>query len=193
MSKTDPFERFGEVFTRAEAADIKLSNAMTVSTVNADGQPTTRYVLLKGFDASGFVFYTNFESRKGRHIEACPKVSLNFYWRELDVQIQIEGTAERVSDEEANAYFASRPRTSQLGAWASQQSRPLESRARLLAEVAKVEARYLGRKVPRPAHWSGFRVVPHRFEFWVNKPFRLHERTVYERSGDGWQSSRLYP
>ena len=193
MAVTDPFERFAEVFAKAEAAEIKLPNAMTVSTVSADGQPTTRYVLLKGFDEKGFVFYTNLESRKGRHILAAPKVGLNFYWRELDQQIQIEGTAELVRDEEADAYFASRPRTSQLGAWASKQSRPLESRARLVADVARVEAKYFGREVPRPPHWSGFRVVPQRFEFWVNKPFRLHERTAYERAGEGWKTRRLYP
>ena len=193
MDFTDPFERFREIFARAEAEVGKLPNAMTVSTVAPDGQPTTRYVLLKDFDERGFVFYTNFESRKGRHILASPKVALNFYWRDLDVQIQIEGTAEPVSDEEADAYFATRPRDSQLGAWASRQSRPLESRARLLADVAKFEARYLGREVPRPPHWSGFRVVPHRMEFWTNKPFRLHERLLYERSGEGWQVTRLYP
>ncbi len=189
----DPFARFAEVFARAEAADIELPNAMSVSTLGPEGQPSTRMVLLKDFDDSGFVFYTNYESRKGRHILASPKVALNFFWRELDEQIQIEGEASPVSDEEADAYFATRPRASQLGAWASQQSRPLTSRAKLVAEVAKVEARYIGRSVPRPPHWSGFRVVPHRFEFWVGKPFRLHERTVYEREGEGWKMYGLYP
>jgi pyridoxamine 5'-phosphate oxidase len=193
VSRIDPFERFREVFARAEATGMKLPNAMTVSTIAEDGQPTTRWVLLKGFDERGFVFYTNFESRKGRHILARPKVALNFYWRDLDVQVQIEGTASPVSDEEADAYFATRPRASQLGAWASQQSRPLPSRARLLADVAKAEARYLGREVPRPPHWSGFRVAPHRFEFWVNRAFRLHERTLYERTEKGWRSQTLYP
>ncbi len=189
----DPFARFGEVYARAKAADIELPNAMSVSTVGPDGQPSTRMVLLKDFDEDGFVFYTNYESRKGRHILAAPKVALNFYWRELEEQIQIEGEASPVSDEEADAYFATRPRASQLGAWASQQSRPLANRARLVAEVAKVEARHVGRKVPRPPHWSGFRVKPRRFEFWVGKPFRLHERTVYEPDGEGWKSYGLYP
>jgi pyridoxamine 5'-phosphate oxidase len=189
----DPLERFAEVFGRAEAAGIELPNAMSVSTVSPEGQPTTRFVLLKDWDERGFVFYTNFESRKGRHILTHPAVALNFYWRELEEQIQIEGDAEPVSDEEADAYFATRARASQLGAWASQQSRPLSSRAKLVAEVAVVEARYLGRPVPRPPHWSGFRVVPRRFEFWVGKPFRLHERTVYERDGEGWRRYGLYP
>ena len=189
----DPFERFSEVFTRAREADIELPNAMSVSTLGPEGQPSTRMVLLKDFDADGFVFYTNFESRKGRHILSSPKVALNFYWRELEEQIQIEGEAMPVNDEEADAYFATRPRASQLGAWASQQSRPLTSRAKLVAEVAKVEARYIGRAVPRPPHWSGFRVAPRRFEFWVGKPFRLHERTVYERDGEGWKRYGLYP
>jgi len=191
--QSDPLARFAKVFARAEAAQIKLHNAMSVSTVSAAGQPTTRMVLLKEFDQRGFVFFTNFESRKGRHILASPRVGLNFYWRELDIQVAIEGPAEAVSDEEADAYFATRPRTSQLGAWASQQSRPLEGRARLLAEVAKVEARHLGRKVPRPPYWSGFRVVPERYEFWEAKPFRLHERSLYERTADGWCRSTLYP
>ncbi|MDX1644959.1 MAG: pyridoxamine 5'-phosphate oxidase [Thermoanaerobaculia bacterium] len=192
-SFAEPFERFGEHFEQAEAAGVKLANAMSVATVSADGRPASRQVLLKGYDRSGFVFYTNLESRKGRHIEANCEVALLFYWRELDVQIQIEGTAEVVSDEEADAYFATRPRGSQLGAWASKQSRPLPSRARLLAAVAKVEARYLGRDVPRPPHWSGFRVVPRRFEFWRQGAFRLHHRTLYERSGEGWRVVKLYP
>ncbi len=190
---TDPFARFAEVYARARAADIELPNAMSVSTVGPEGQPSTRMVLLKDFDDDGFVFYTNYESRKGRHILAAPKVALNFYWRELEEQIQIEGEATPVTDEEADAYFATRPRASQLGAWASQQSRPLSNRAKLVAEVARVEARHLGRSVPRPPHWSGFRVAPQRFEFWVGKPFRLHERTVYERDGEEWKRYGLYP
>ncbi len=189
----DPFARFADVYARARAADIELPNAMSVSTLGPEGQPSTRMVLLKDFDERGFVFYTNYESRKGRHILASPKVALNFYWRELEEQIQIEGEAMPVSDDEADAYFATRPRASQLGAWASRQSRPLASRAKLVAEVAEVEARYIGRSVPRPPHWSGFRVAPHRFEFWVGKPFRLHERTVYEPEGEGWKRYGLYP
>ena len=189
---TDPFARFEGVFDRALATGMANPNAMVVSSVDGDGRPSSRAILLKGFDRRGFVFYTNLESRKGREILANPHVALHFYWRELDEQIRIEGVAERVSDEEADAYFATRPRGSQLGAWASRQSRPMKSRAELLAAVAKVEARYLG-KIPRPPHWSGFRVVPDRFEFWVAGRFRLHDRTVFERAGDGWKTHKLYP
>ena len=190
--RADPFARFDEVFARARATGMANPNAMVVSSVDGDGRPSSRAILLKGFDHRGFVFYTNFESRKGREILANPHVALHFYWRELDEQVRIEGVAEPVSDEEADAYFATRPRGSQLGAWASRQSRPMKGRAQLLAAVAKVEARYLG-KVPRPPHWSGFRVVPDRFEFWVAGRFRLHDRTVYERDGGGWKTQKLYP
>lgn len=188
----DPFVRFGEVFERAVATGIDDPNAMVVSSVDGGGRPSSRVVLLKSFDDQGFIFYTNFESRKGREILANPHVALNFYWRELHEQIRIQGVAEQVADDEADAYFTTRPRGSQLGAWASRQSRPLKSRASLLAEVAKVEARYLG-KIPRPLHWSGFRVVPDTFEFWVAGKFRLHRRTVYERTDRGWKTQRLYP
>ncbi len=188
----DPFARFQEVFDRAVATGIDDPNAMVVSSVDSDGRPSSRVVLLKSFDDQGFVFYTNFESRKGREILANPHVGLNFYWRELREQIRIRGAAERVEDEEADAYFATRPRGSQLGAWASRQSRPLKNQATLLAEVAKVEAKYLG-KIPRPPHWSGFRVVPDSFEFWVAGKFRLHRRTVYERADGGWKTHRLFP
>lgn len=188
----DPFVRFGKVFERAVATGIDDPNAMVMSSVDATGRPSSRVVLLKSFDDQGFVFYTNFESRKGREVLANPHVALNFYWRELGEQIRIQGVAEQVADGEADAYFATRPRGSQLGAWASRQSRPLKSRASLLAEVAKVEVKYLG-KIPRPPHWSGFRVVPDTFEFWVAGRFRLHRRTVYERSASGWQTQRLYP
>jgi pyridoxamine 5'-phosphate oxidase len=192
VSARDPFERFGEVFAKATATVEYDANAMVVSSVDAEGRPSSRVVLLKGFDARGFVFYTNFESRKGREILANPHVCLNFYWAELGEQIRVRGRAERVSNEEADAYFATRPRGSQLGAWASKQSRPMKSRAHLLAEVAKVEARYLG-KVPRPPHWSGFRVVPEEIEFWVSGKFRLHNRTLYRRTEDGWETTTLYP
>jgi pyridoxamine 5'-phosphate oxidase len=188
-----PLERFGEIFERVVAAGVKHPNAMSVSTVGESGQPSTRMVLLKDFDERGFTFYTNFESRKGRQLQASPRAALNFYWREIDVQVSIEGPVVSVSDEEADTYFATRSRGSQLGAWASQQSRPLLSRARLLVEVAKVEARYLGGAVPRPPHWSGFRLVPERYEFWEAQAFRLHDRTLYERTAAGWNSTRLYP
>lgn len=189
----DPVERFRALLERATGLDIKNPNAMVVSTVDPSGAPSSRQVLLKSFDDRGFVFYTNLESRKGRQLAENPKVSLNFYWRELGEQVSIEGTAQRVDDEEADEYFATRPRGSQLGAWASQQSRPLDSRAKLLADVAKLEAKYLLGSVPRPPHWSGFRVVPNRFEFWVEGRFRLHDRTVYEAEGDCWRSYKVYP
>lgn len=193
MTDPNPFSRFREVFAEAEATGVTDPNAMILSTVDTEGRPSSRAVLLKGFDERGFVFYTNLESRKGREILARPDVCLIFYWRELDHQVRIEGRAEQVSDAEADAYFATRPRGSQLGAWASRQSRPMKGRGELLAAVAKYQARFLF-KVPRPPHWSGFRVVPSAFEFWVAGKFRLHDRTVYERSVDGgWTSHRLFP
>ncbi|MCG8459474.1 MAG: pyridoxamine 5'-phosphate oxidase [Holophagales bacterium] len=190
----DPFEAFAEVMAEAESSGMEDPNAMILSTVGSAGQPSARAVLLKGFDRRGFVFYTNLESRKGLELAGNPKVSLCFFWRQLHRQVMILGTAEPVTDEEADAYFASRPRTSQLGAWASQQSRPMPSRAHLVAEVAKLEARYLGRAIPRPPHWSGYRVVPHAFEFWRAGLFRLHERHAYELEETGnWNRRRLYP
>lgn len=189
----EPFARFNEFLSEAEATGMSNPNAMVVSTVDPEGQPSSRVVLLKGFDERGFVFYTNYESRKGQEILGHPKVSLNFYWRQLDKQVVVLGTAERVSDEEADAYFATRPRGSQLGAWVSQQSRPLPSRAHLVTEVARLEAHYLGRTIPRPPHWSGFRVVPHWIELWISGAFRLHDRTVYERVPEGWKVTKRYP
>ena len=192
MSGQNPFDRFREVFDEARASGMSDPNAMVLSTVGEDGRPSSRAVLLKDFDEHGFVFYTNLESRKGREILAHPEVCLLFYWRELGKQVRVEGRAEQVSDEEADAYFASRSHGSQLGAWASRQSRPMKSRAELLAEVAKVQLRFPG-KVPRPPHWSGFRVVPRSFEFWVAGKFRLHDRTVFERTADGWTTYTLFP
>lgn len=189
----EPFALFRQLLTEAEATGMNNPNAMVVSTVDPDAQPSSRVVLLKGFDERGFVFYTNFESRKGREILGNPKVSLDFFWRQLDKQVVVLGTAERVTDEEADAYFATRHRTSQLGAWASLQSRPLPGKAHLLAEVAKLEAKYLGRPIPRPLHWSGFRVVPHWIEIWLSGTFRLHDRTVYERIPEGWRVTKRYP
>jgi len=189
----EPFARFREFLSEAEASGMSNPNAMTLSTVDPEGQPSSRVVLLKGFDERGFVFYTNYESRKGREILGNPKVSLSFFWRQLDKQVVVLGTAEKVSDEEADAYFASRARGSQLGAWASQQSRPLSNRAHLVAEVARLEAHYLGRPIPRPSFWSGFRIVPHWIEFWISGAFRLHDRTVYERVPEGWRVTKRYP
>jgi len=190
----EPFELFREVLDEATATGMTDPNAMVVSSVDADGQPSSRVVLLKSFDEHGFVFYTNLESRKGREILGNPKVSLSFYWRELGRQVVVLGTAERVSDEEADAYFATRPRGSQLGAWVSQQSRPLVGgRGHLLAEVARFEAHHLGGKISRPPHWTGLRVVPHWIEIWVAGKFRLHDRTAYERAEEGWTATKLYP
>lgn len=193
MPQPDPVALFAEVFAEAEALDIENANAMHLATVDADGRASVRVVLLKGFDEDGFIFYTNLESGKGRALAANPQAELNFYWRELACQIRIAGAVEAVTSAEADRYFASRPRLSQLGAWASQQSRELPSAARLLADVAKYEGRYLGRPVPRPDHWSGFRLVPERFEFWHARPFRLHQRIEYRRSAGGWRSQVLYP
>jgi pyridoxamine 5'-phosphate oxidase len=193
MPPADPIALFGELFARARDAGIDNANAMHLATADAEGRPSVRVVLLKGFDASGFVFYTNLDSRKGLELAANPRAELNFYWRELARQVRIGGEVARVSDAEADAYWASRPRLSQLGAWASKQSRPLPSKARLVADVAKAESRHLGRPVPRPPFWGGFRLRPERLEFWHSKPFRLHDRLEYRRTADGWQATTLYP
>ena len=192
---TDPFDRFRLVFERAVATRLSEPNAMVVSSADAQGRPSSRVVLLKHFDPQGFVFYTNLESRKGREILARRDVSLNFFWREPKEQVCVFGRAELVGDAEADAYFATRSRNSQLGAWASQQSRPLQSREQLVADFERVSRRFDGRDVPRPPHWTGLRVVPRRFEFWVARDHRLHDRTFYERDGDGdsWQVGLLYP
>ena len=189
----DPIERFREFFDEAVATGMEDPNAMVVSSVDSEGRPSSRVVLLKDFDADGFVFYTNLESRKGTEILANPNVSLSFFWREIGKQVVIRGRAEPVSDDEADAYFATRPRNSQLGAWASRQSRPLQSRAQLLARVAEYETKFLTGKVPRPPHWSGFRVVPSYIELWVAGAFRLHDRTLFQRSDGAWVSHKLNP
>lgn len=189
----EPFDRFAQALSRAEATGMDDPNAMLLATAGEGCRPSSRTVLLKHADVAGFVFYTNLESRKGRQLLANPWAGLTFFWRELGEQVHVEGRAEAVSGEEADAYFASRPRGSQLGAWASRQSQPMSGRAELLAAVARVEARYLARAVPRPPHWSGFRVVPARFEFWKAGTFRLHQREVYERLGDGWSRTVLFP
>lgn len=193
VALAEPFARIREILDEAAATGMEDPNAMVVSTVDAAGQPSSRVVLLKGFDERGFVFYTNLESRKGREIGGNPRVSLDLWWRELRKQVIVLGTAERVSDEEADAYFATRARNSQLGAWASKQSRPLSGRSQLLAEVAMLEARWLGRPVPRPPHWSGLRVVPTWIEIWIAGAFRLHDRTAYERVPEGWRVTKMYP
>src|SRR3974390_742601 len=172
---TDPFRQFGEWFREAEATVPVDPNAMVLSTVGPDGRPSSRVVLLKGFDAEGFVFYGNLESRKCRELRANPWAALNFHWKPLGKQVRIEGKVTQVADQEAGAYFATRARGSQIGAWASRQSEPLPSRAALEAAVRDVEARYAGGNVPRPPFWSGFRLDPDRIEFWKAAEFRLHD------------------
>lgn len=189
----DPIQRFSDLFERAKKAVPVDPNAMVVATVGDGGRPSARVVLLKDFDARGFVFFTNHESRKGRELRAHPFAALCFYWAPLEEQVRIEGRVERVSDAEADAYFHSRPRGSQVGAWASLQSQPLSSREELDARVAEVEARHAGGEVPRPPHWSGFRVVPDRIEFWHARVSRLHDRHVYLREAGGWRTEMLYP
>ena len=186
-------ERFRQGFDQAIAAGIPEPTAMTLCTVDKDACPDARVVLLKGYDADGFVFYTNTLSRKGRQLAANPRASLVFWWRENEQQVRIEGRAEPVSDAEADAYFASRPRGSQIGAWASRQSTELDSRQTLVDRVAELEAQYQGCEIPRPPHWSGYRVDPDWVEFWYGREFRLHERILFTAGDGGWERRLLYP
>jgi pyridoxamine 5'-phosphate oxidase len=193
---SEPFERFTALLAAARdvgAERLPEPTAFALGTVGAGGQPSVRILLLKGVDDRGFVFYTNYESRKGTELLAHPLAAMCFHWQPLERQVRIEGRTTPVSAEEADAYFASRARGSQIGAWASRQSQPMEHASALEARVREVEARFAGGDVPRPPHWSGFRLVPARIEFWHNMPSRLHERHVYERDGDGWRTTILYP
>lgn len=185
--------RFQDGFERARAANLPEPTAMTLATVDEKGRPASRTVLLKDADLDGFVFYTNLNSRKGGHLSGQPAVSLVFWWRETAEQVLVDGVAEPVSAVEADAYFASRSRGSQIGAWASLQSQPLASRQELIDRVAEIEKRFEGREIPRPEHWSGFRVRPKRVEFWYGKEFRLHERICFELKVDSWHETLLYP
>jgi len=192
----DPIARFVELLERAKrTSSVADPTGMTLSTVGGDGRPSARVVLLKGIDAQGLVFYTNTRSRKGRDIAAHPDVSLSLWWPHLESQVRFEGKAALVSDAEADAYFATRPRLSQLGAWASDQSAPLRSREELEGRFAELERRYQGKTVPRPPHWSGYRVVPISVEFWWNRPGRLHERELYTRASPqgAWTRTLLNP
>ncbi len=191
----DPFARFAGWLKEAEAGEPNDPNAMALATVDETGLPDVRMVLLKGFDSRGFVFFTNLESAKGRELTAVPKAALCFHWKSLRRQVRIRGPVEPVGAEEADAYFATRPRGSQIGAWASAQSRPLESAFALEKRVAEFTARFGFGTVPRPPHWSGFRVRPLVIEFWRDRPFRLHERIQFVREAlhDAWRTARLYP
>jgi pyridoxamine 5'-phosphate oxidase len=193
----EPFRRFGELLQRAVDGGLAEPTAMTLATATADGRPSARMVLLKGYDERGFVFYTNLESRKAREIAENPHAALCFFWQPFEVQVRVEGRVEPVSAEEADAYYASRPRGSRIGAWASEQSRPLDSYETLVARVAELEAQYGDAgEIPRPPFWSGWRVVPHRIELWFGRPSRLHQREVYTRAdGDPprWTKVLLYP
>lgn len=191
----DPFPLFNEWMELARAKEPEDPNAMALATADSDGFPDVRMVLLKGVDPQGFVFYTNLESDKGEELKANPRAALCFHWKSLRRQIRVRGTVTPVSDAEADEYFASRARDSQIGAWASKQSRPLETRFELEKQVAVYAAKFGLGKVPRPPHWSGFRIVPIRIEFWHNRPFRLHDRFVFERDTPTapWRTKRLYP
>ena len=193
--RNDPFGLFAEWLKAAEVSEPNDPNAMALATVDEEGLPNVRMVLLKGFGENGFVFYTNFESQKGQEILGTLKAALVFHWKSLRRQVRVRGLVEEVDAQEADSYFASRPRDSRIGAWASQQSRPLETRFALETAVAITMARYAIGDVPRPPHWSGFRIKPLSIEFWHDRPFRLHDRVIFRRPGQqaNWTKARLYP
>lgn len=184
---------FDDWYAQAQASEPNDPNAVALATVDADGQPAVRMVLLKGHDERGFVFYTNRESRKADALTAHPVAALLFHWKSLRRQIRIEGRVEPVTDAESDAYFASRSRDSQLGAWASDQSRPLDARETFEARFAEMQARFEGQDVPRPPNWGGYRVIPAKIEFWQDRAHRLHERRLFVRDGDDWRETLLYP
>lgn len=194
MSQENPFDLFREWLADAEKTEPNDPNAMALATVGADGMPSVRMVLLKGFDEQGFVFYTNLASQKGQELTAHPKAALCFHWKSLKRQVRVEGLVTPVSEEEADAYFASRARDSRIGAWASKQSQRMDGRFELEQRVAKYALKFNIGKVPRPPFWSGFRITPQKIEFWRDKPFRLHERNVFTRTAEGgWETSILFP
>lgn len=197
MINTKILQTFSELYEQALAADDSIPNAMTLGTVDRRNRPRNRIVLMKDFDANGFVFYTNYESDKGREIEYQPYVSLCFHWPHLQhgagIQVRIEGLANKVSPEESDRYFATRPRESQLGAWASLQSQTLDNEQKLINRLDDIENHFKGSEVTRPTHWGGYQVVPDHIEFWYGQPFRLHQRVVWEKHPDQWTCSQLYP
>jgi pyridoxamine 5'-phosphate oxidase len=190
---TEPFELFSAWFDEARASEPNDPNAMALATVDADGLPDVRMVLMNGRSPEGFVFYSHINSAKGRELAANPNAALLFHWKSLRRQIRVRGPVTPVSDAEADAYFASRPKQAQIGAWASKQSQPLESRLAFEKAIALNAAKYAICDVPRPPGWSGWRIVPQTMEFWHDRPFRLHDRIVFEREGNGWTKTRLYP
>lgn len=188
-----PIDLFNDWLALAMEKEPNDSDAMALATVDAQGRPNVRMVLLKGVDSDGFVFYTNLDSNKGRELAGNSSAALCFHWKGIRRQVRVQGRAEQVSGEEADAYFSSRAKDSQIGAWASIQSAPMESRFALEKRVAGFAAKYALGTVPRPENWSGYRIVPDAIEFWQDKPFRLHDRTLYERDGSGWKTTKLYP
>jgi pyridoxamine 5'-phosphate oxidase len=190
---TNPFSLFDAWYAEARDSEINDSNAMALATADGHGRPSVRMVLLKGHGPEGFVFYTNFEGRKAEQLLANPHAALLFHWKSLRRQIRIEGRVETVAASVADAYFATRSRDSQLGAWASDQSRPLDSRETFMRRFEEEKERFEGQDVTRPPHWSGFRVVPERIEFWQDREYRLHERRLFTRAGEGWDEGLLYP
>jgi pyridoxamine 5'-phosphate oxidase len=189
----DPIERFIDLFQRANERESSDATAVALATVDAGGRPTARMVLLKQIDQRGFVFYTNYESRKGLELAVNPQAALCFHWPALGRQVRVEGPVEKVTVAESDAYFASRSRGSQIGSWTSNQSAPLTSRAELVARYLSLQARYAGRRVPRPPHWGGYRLRPAYMEFWSSQEYRLHDRIAYSRSESGWRAQRLCP
>jgi pyridoxamine 5'-phosphate oxidase len=193
--RDDPFNLFAEWMKEAEVKEINDPNAMSLATVDEEGLPNVRMVLLKGFDDRGFVFYTNYESQKGQEVQSAMKAAINFHWKSLRRQVRARGVVEKVTEAEADEYFQSRPRDSRIGAWASQQSRPLEGPFALTAAVATYATKFAIGDVPRPPHWSGFRILPLSIEFWHDRPFRLHDRVVFRRADPkaAWTKAKLYP